>query len=125
MNVLNAVRMSALLLAMLAAPTLALAQADGRFTGAVLDSTGAIVPNAVVIIKNERTGEERTATTNAEGRYTVTGLKPSVYTIRVTVAKFAPLEYTGMALAAAQEFAIDLTLQPEGLTEQVVVHGSA
>jgi hypothetical protein len=125
MSPLKAVRTSALLLAILAAPTLVLAQADGRFTGAVLDPTGAIVPGAVVVIKNERTGEERTATTNAEGRYTVTGLKPSVYTIRVTLAKFAPLEYTGMALAAAQEFPVDLTLQPEGLTESVVVHGNA
>jgi hypothetical protein len=124
MNPQKAVRTSALLLAILAAPALVLAQADGRFTGAVLDQSGAIVPNATVVIKNERTGEERTATTNAEGRYTVTGLKPSVYTLRVTLAQFAPLVYTGMTLAAAQEFYIDLTLQPEGLTEQVVVHGN-
>src|SRR6185503_14441868 len=72
------------------------AQTDGRFTGAVLDSTGASLVGATVTVKNEKTGEERTVVTNDKGRYMVTNLKPSVYTIRVTYKDFAPLEYTGM-----------------------------
>jgi len=125
MNFWKVFRTLALLLVMSSGPGIALAQSDGRFTGSVLDQTGAAVPAATVVIKNERTSDERTVITNAEGRYTVSGLKPSTYTIRVTIANFAPLEYTGMTLAAAQEFYVDLTLQPEGVTEQVVVHGNA
>jgi hypothetical protein len=123
MNFWTAFRTLAVLLVISTGPGIAMAQTDGRFTGSVLDQSGAFVPNATVVIKNERTGEERTVTTNADGRYTVSGLKTSTYTIHVTLAKFAPLEYPGMALAAAQEFYVDLTLQPEGLTEEVVVHG--
>src|SRR5262245_13915480 len=125
MTSFKALRTLALLLAVSSLPALALAQADGRFTGTVLDQSGAFVPNAAVTIKNERTGEERMVTSNAQGHYTVSGLRPSVYTIKVTLAKFAPLEYPGMTLGAGQEFYVDLTLQPEGLTEQVVVVASA
>ena len=87
---------------MVTLPSLALAQGDARFSGTVLDQTGAIVPGAAVTVKNERTGEERNATSNAEGRYTVTSLKPSTYTLRVKFGQFAPLEYTGLELVAAR-----------------------
>ena len=47
------------------------AQTDqGKFSGAVLDSTGASVAGATVMVKNERTGEERTQTTSDGGVFT-------------------------------------------------------
>ena len=67
---------------------------EGRFTGTVLDASGAAVPGARVVVKNERTGEERTVTTNEQGRYVVTGLRPSTYTIKAAFDRFSPLEYT-------------------------------
>ncbi len=106
-------------------PLLQAQVAEGRFTGTVLDASGSAVPGATVLIKNERTGEERTATSNAQGRYVVTGLKPSVYTIKATFGQFAPLEYTGLQLLAAQEFTLDLQLQPAGVTESVTVRGES
>src|SRR4051812_16937667 len=109
---------------LLALPTVAAAQTDGRFTGVVLDATGAFVPGATVTIKNERTGEERIVKSNDQGVYVVANLKPSVYTIRVTFGNFAPIEITTLNLTAAQEFHLDLTLQPAGLTETVTVQGT-
>ena len=100
------------------------AQADARFTGTVLDQSGAAVAGATVVVKDEKTGEERMVMSNAAGRYLVTNLKPSVYTLRATFKDFAPLEYTGMQLVAAQEFSIDLELRPAGLTETVTVQGN-
>src|SRR5262245_41395400 len=88
----------------------ALAQTDGRFTGAILDQTGAALVGATVTVKNEKTGEERSAVTNAQGRYSIVNLKPSTYTVKVTYKEFKPLEYTGFALAAAQEMPLDLTM---------------
>jgi hypothetical protein len=102
-------------------PALALAQGEGRFVGVVLDPSGAVIPGATVVVKNERTGEERTVTSNAEGRYIVASLRPSVYTIRATFGQLAPLELTGLQLVAAQEFPLDLSLTPAGLTETVTV----
>jgi hypothetical protein len=105
-------------------PAIAFAQNDGRFTGVVLDPSGAVIPGATVIVKNERTGEERSVTSSADGRYTVTSLRPSVYTIRAKFGDLAPLEFTGMQLVAGQELALDLSLTPAGVTETVQVTAS-
>src|SRR6476659_959965 len=101
------------------------AQGDGRFSGTVLDQTGAFVPGAMVTVKNQKTGEVRTVATTAEGRYVVPNLKPSVYTISITVGSFAPLEYTDMTLAVGQEFNIDLELHAAGVSETVTVEAHA
>ncbi|PYR80726.1 MAG: hypothetical protein DMF87_08205 [Acidobacteria bacterium] len=99
------------------------AQGDARFSGTVLDQTGAFVPGAIVTIKNQKTGEVRTVTTNSEGRYAVANLRPSVYTIDASFGSFQPLEYTDMTLAAGQEFSLDLELHAAGVTETVTVEG--
>jgi len=88
------------------------AQADGRFAGTVQDASGAFLPNANITVKNEKTGEERSVTTSAQGLYVVTNLKPSTYTIRATSGNFSPLEYTGLQLLTGQEFHLDLELKP-------------
>ena len=58
------------------------AQTDqGRITGTITDQTGALVPGAIVLVKNEQTGEERTVTTTDAGLYTLNarrhGLRPA------------------------------------------------
>ena len=122
-NALIAVRgvIAIVVLAAMVAP--AYAQGDARFSGTVLDQTGAFVPGAMVTVKNQRTGEVRTVTSTAEGRYVVPNLKPSVYTITATVGRFQPLEYTDMTLAAGQELSLDLELRPAGVSETVTVEG--
>jgi hypothetical protein len=105
-------------------PALAFAQADARFAGVVLDPSGAVVPGATVVVKNERTGEERTVMTGADGRYLVANLRPSVYTITATFGQLAPLKFDGLQLVAGQEFPLDLTLQAAGVTETVTVQAN-
>jgi hypothetical protein len=87
----------------------------------VLDPSGAVIPGATVVVKNERTGEQRSVTSNAEGRYMVANLRPSVYTIKASFGELAPLEFTGLQLVAAQEFPLDLSLNAAGITETVQV----
>jgi hypothetical protein len=56
----------------------------GGLSGVVADSTGAIVPNATVTIVNTTTGDTRVLTTNAEGRYVASFLKPGKFSISAT-----------------------------------------
>jgi hypothetical protein len=114
---------TAIILTAMAAP--AWAQGDARFAGMVLDQSGAFVPGATVTVKNQKTGEVRTAASGPEGRYVVPNLKPSVYTISINVGSFAPLEYTDMTLAVGQEFNIDLELHAAGVSETVTVEAHA
>jgi len=103
----------------------AFAQTDGRFAGTVMDPSGAIVPGAIVTVKNEKTGEVRTATAGPDGRYTIPNLKPSSYTLRTEVKGFAPLEYTQLTLVVGQEFNLDLGLTAAEVTETVTVNAQA
>src|SRR6266545_5650305 len=104
----------------------AFAQVDnGRIAGVVRDSSGALAAGVTARVKNERTGDERSAVTNDQGYFLITPLKPSNYTIKVERAGFAPIEYTAMPLAIGQELTLDFELKPAGVSEAVTVVGTA
>ncbi len=95
------------------------AQTDqGRIVGTVTDANGAVVPGASVVIKNERTGEERTATTNDAGYYSVLALRPSSYSITAT-AQNLTVRLTNVQLMVGQELKLGLTLQATGVEAKV------
>ena len=85
------------------------AQTDqGRIVGTVRDQNGALVPGANVVVKNDRTGEKRTATANGEGVYIVPALRASQYTILVDAQNFATTTVTGVQLTVGQEQILDV-----------------
>src|SRR5262245_55562984 len=98
---------------------------QGRIAGTVRDQSNAFAAGAAVKVRNERTGEERTATTNDKGYFLVTALKPSSYTIVVSKDGFSPITYDQMPLAVGQELTLDFELKPAGVQEAVTVVGSA
>src|ERR1700744_6241079 len=67
----------------------AFAQSDaGTITGFVRDPTGANIPGASVVITSEATGEAHTVTTDAQGHYTLTNLRPGLYTMTADATGF-------------------------------------
>ncbi len=105
--------------------TPALAQDQARVTGSVRDQANAIIPNATITVKNEKTGEERTSTSNTEGSFTITNLKPSLYTIKASAANFAVSTYSSVELVVGQELTLEVELKPVGTTETINIIGSA
>src|SRR5215204_543112 len=122
-------RLKALMLAcafIILAGSHASAQTDtGRIAGVVRDPNGAVVAGAVVTAKNERTGEERTAMTDAEGVYQVPALRASNYTVTVTAPNFAANTFTGVQINVGQEQKLDVALSAGGVTEDVTVVAGA
>src|SRR5260221_725861 len=80
------IRFSILVLAtMLFTSAAVFGQSDtGSIAGTVKDQNGAIVPGASVTARNQRTGEERTGTTNTDGTFSIPALKASAYTVTAT-----------------------------------------
>ena len=73
----------------------ALAQSDsGRIVGTVTDSTGAVIPNATLILTNVENGSVRTATTNASGELNISAVPAGNYSARVDAAGFASQSLT-------------------------------
>ena len=98
------------------------AQTDqGRIVGTVADANGAFVLGATILVRNERTGEERTATTTGEGIFAVPALKASDYVIIATGKDFAPAKVTGVQLSVGQELNVNITLRTSEVTATVDV----
>jgi hypothetical protein len=96
------------------------AQTDqARIVGTVTDSTGAVVPGADVVIRNEKTGEERTFKTSDEGVYIAGALKPSTYTVKVNGGNFAASEQRNVQLLVGQALDLNTVLQPAGTSASV------
>jgi len=95
------------------------AQTEGRIKGTVRDQAKAVLPGATVNIKNEKTGEVRTASTNEQGSYHVANLKPAIYTVRASAQGFGNVEVTGVELLVGQEVTTDLEVKPAGASETV------
>src|SRR2546425_9497790 len=102
-------------------PLTANGQTDqGRIAGKVTDTNGALVQGAIIVVKNERTGEERTATTNETGYFIVSALRPSSYSVTAG-AKDLSAKTTNIQLLVGQEFSLTMIVQPTGVTATVDV----
>ncbi len=71
------------------------------------------------------TGYVTTATTTGEGVYTVTNLRPVLYTIAVTAPSFRRLVREGLRLATGERIRVDVALSAGKLEEQVTVKADA
>jgi hypothetical protein len=103
--------------------TTALAQDTGQITGTVHDSTGAILPNANVVVSNKTSGLSRETTTNSAGDYLAAGLGQGKYDVTVSANGFKTYVAKSVVLDAAQKLRVDVTLEVGAISEQVVVSG--
>jgi len=89
--------------------------------GQILDSSKGALPGATVSMTNTETNEIATATTNAEGNYTIPFLRPGSYTLTVELSGFQKHTRSGMTLEVNQTATINVALAVGGLTEEVTV----
>ena len=94
-----------------------------RIVGTVADSSGAVIPNAAVTVKNELTGQSRKLAANGQGYFVATQLLPAVYSVTVDAPGMAPAEYKGIQLQVGQERTLNVTLQPTAVSTEVNVSG--
>ncbi len=97
----------------------------GSILGTVTDASKAAIPGATITMKNLDTGETRTVTTDAGGRYRAPGLGLGRYEVRAELEGFQTKVRTGINLAVGQEAVVDFTLGLAKMTEAIVVSGEA
>jgi hypothetical protein len=93
--------------------------------GQVLDSSQAALPGATVTVQNQETNELATATTNAQGTYTIPFLRPGLYTLIVDMPGFQKHTRKDMRLEVSQTAIINVQLAVGGVTEAVTVSAEA
>ena len=89
--------------------------------GTVLDSAGAVVPGASVVVVNNDTKVENRTTTTSAGAYTLPYLPQGTYTIRVTAAGFRTSTAENVILRAAQILTVNISLEIGQVNEQITV----
>ena len=104
----------------------AYAQSGGSSTsvaGSVVDPTGAVVPNAVVEIRNPVSGFERTVTTDNGGKFSIPNIPFNPYHLTVTGSGFAPYAQD-VDVQSIVPVTVSITLQVKGSSETVTVEAA-
>lgn len=117
----GAAALASLLLAGMAAAQVS----NGRIEGVVSDPAGAVVPNANVSVRNNRTGTTATATTNEAGYYLFPSLPASNYALTVEAPGFRKAQVENIELNVAVTIRQDVQLEVGSLAESVTVEASA
>jgi hypothetical protein len=92
-------------------------------TGRVTDPTGAIVPNAKIVVTDTQTGAKTIVTSNNAGVYTALFLPPGTYSIQVTRAGFKTFLHTDLKLNIMQTITENVVLQVGNVNQTVTVRG--
>ena len=100
------------------------AQQNGSLSGQVVDSLGAVVVGASVMVVSAD-AKEKTTTSNQRGEFTVNALTPGKYTVKVSAEKFSLYENTEVEVAAGQKGELIVTMTVGGVDEQVNVESDA
>ena len=94
-------------------------------TGTVLDSSGAVIPNARISIKNISTGEVRESTADASGFYSAPNLLPGGYEITVTAPGFSTEVRRGVTLTVGTQQVLNITMNIGQVAEKIEVTSEA
>ncbi|MGB3722363.1 MAG: carboxypeptidase regulatory-like domain-containing protein [Pacificimonas sp.] len=107
----------------IAAPAAA-QQITSSVEGTVADASGAIVPGATVVVRDERTGTQRTVTTGNQGRFQVGNLTTGgPYSVTATANGYQGQTISDLQLnlSGAQELSFELTSVSAEVTSDVIV----
>ncbi len=82
----------------------------GSIVGTVTDSTGAVIPNATVVITDVGKGTTQTVQTNGAGEYSVGRLIPDTYSVKASSGSFQPAEVGNIIVVTDQAPEVNLSL---------------
>lgn len=94
-------------------------------TGTVTDSSGAVVPGAVVTLSDPAQGVTRHTTTNSSGSFLVSAIPAGTYSLTVAAKGFKTYRATGIIVQSAQKIRANATLEVGQVSTQVTVEGAS
>jgi hypothetical protein len=97
----------------------------GAIAGVVTDPQGATVPGASVTIASRKTGEQRSARTNASGGFAVPLLDIGVYNVRFSAPGFADLDEQNIEVRITETTTVNASLRLGTASEIVNVNAEA
>ena len=90
-------------------------------TGVVSDPTGAVVPNAKVVLTDAGSGSARDTQTNSDGFFTFASVPVGTYNISVTAGGFKDFTGTNITLGGGESRNVNVTMNVGTAAETVSV----
>lgn len=94
---------------------------SGNITGTVTDASGAVITNAIVTATDSQRGIKRSSSSDSTGRYQITGLPPTAYSISAEHDGFQTTIQKNMVLNVGQTLTLDFSLEVSKVTSTVEV----
>ena len=91
----------------------------GTINGVVTDASGAVVPNASVLVRNNDTGTQRTLLTGNSGSFAAPSIPVGDYKVTVTATGFSPYsrDHIGLTVGQSINLPVRLTVGTEGTVD--------
>jgi len=93
---------------------------NGSITGTIADSSGAVVPNVSIQVKNSETGTVFNGGTSSTGNYVVS-VPAGKYELTVTASGFKKYVRSNMVVETASNTRLDVTLEVGAVSDTVTV----
>lgn len=93
----------------------------GSIVGTATDPTGAVIPNATIVVTDVSKGISQTVQSNGDGNYSVLRLIPDTYTVKATATGFAPAEADNVVVSADSAPQVNLVFQPASGNTSITV----
>jgi hypothetical protein len=104
----------------------AFGQTTASLSGNIQDSSGALVPNAHVVLTNVATKEKRELESNASGYFTFAGIVPGTYSVEISGSGFRGFRQSDITVNPGDTRNLqNLTLEVGTTNESVTVQSSA
>lgn len=123
--VLGLLQITAVLIAALCLSTSARAQLRivGSISGTVQDQNGAVIANAAVTLKDEKTGIAKQTTSTERGTFLFPDLASGTYEVTVAAQSFQNARVTGIAVSTSQTTDVRITMEVGATSETITVSG--
>jgi len=99
-------------------------ETTGGLQGTVKDPSGAVVPNAQVVLTSNTLTGNKTVNTDSSGYYRFANLPPGSYVMAITAKGFRTTKREGLVIEVGHLPTVDLTLEVGGTETVVEVSGA-
>jgi hypothetical protein len=97
----------------------------GRVAGAVLDTSGAVLPGATVKLTNQQTNQEQVTVSNEVGAFVFPQVPVGTYKIDLELQGFKSATYTDVVVNVGQEYSLTARLELGAVAETVTVEAGS
>ena len=108
-----------------ATPAAAQVRTTGQVVGTVRDASGAVVPNADLVLQDTGTGLVLNGKSDKDGGFTFPNLQPGRYRLTAVSQGFQPVNIDAIAVETSRATNVTVRFEVAGVQEKVQVEGRA